>query len=213
MSNFKLKENADIKVSSGLNTQGKNILPIAGQIILFAGAGAPNGWAICDGTAGTPDLRGKFIVGAQSNTNLGASFGATNHTHTYNTNTVTVSGISESHSTVDMGVSAGGGGSHNHYANTTFGSGSGANNLLANSGNAGGPIQFVNKPHSHNGSGSANWNAASVGNHTHNGQALSENARSVAHNTSHSHAAGASGNAAGGGTIVPNIVLNYIMKL
>lgn len=37
-----------------------------GGIILWSGAAesVPRGWAICDGTRGTPDLRDKFVVGA-----------------------------------------------------------------------------------------------------------------------------------------------------
>ncbi len=29
---------------------------------------APQGWALCDGTNGTPDLRGRFVLGANSET-------------------------------------------------------------------------------------------------------------------------------------------------
>ena len=40
-------------------------LPI-GMIIIWAGtvASLPAGWAVCDGTGGTPDLRGRFVLGA-----------------------------------------------------------------------------------------------------------------------------------------------------
>jgi hypothetical protein len=34
-----------------------------GLIIAFTGSEIPDGWLICDGTAETPDLRGRFIVG------------------------------------------------------------------------------------------------------------------------------------------------------
>jgi len=40
----------------------------AGSIIMWSGsiASIPEGWALCDGTKGTPDLRDKFIIGAAS---------------------------------------------------------------------------------------------------------------------------------------------------
>lgn len=39
-----------------------------GIISMWAGATSsiPSGWALCDGTRGTPDLRGRFVVGADS---------------------------------------------------------------------------------------------------------------------------------------------------
>jgi microcystin-dependent protein len=35
----------------------------AGAIMMWSGTTAPAGWALCDGTSGTPDLRGRFVVG------------------------------------------------------------------------------------------------------------------------------------------------------
>lgn len=42
-----------------------NILP-KGVILLWSGSGAsiPTGWALCNGSNGTPDLRSKFVIGA-----------------------------------------------------------------------------------------------------------------------------------------------------
>lgn len=48
-----------------INEQYSGVVPI-GAIVMFSGAIAslPSGWAFCDGTNGTPDLRNKFIIGA-----------------------------------------------------------------------------------------------------------------------------------------------------
>ena len=35
-----------------------------GTIVAYNKAQAPAGWAICDGESGTPDLRGRFIIGS-----------------------------------------------------------------------------------------------------------------------------------------------------
>lgn len=213
MANLKLKENLDIK-STGISTSGQNSLPKTGDIIPFAGTTAPTGWAICDGTNGTPDLRGKFVVGYQNSGNIGTTIGNSTHTHTYSTNTFNQTGTSDSHDGVNTGVSYGGNGtSHGHSVSTTFGSGSGANNLLANSTNSGGPIAFVNRPHSHNGSGSVNFGAAGVGGHNHGGFGLRTSDRTLAHNTNHSVSNVPVGNAGAGSSLVPFIIMNYIMKI
>jgi microcystin-dependent protein len=49
----------------GLNALGNGPVP-AGGIIMWSGlvTAIPTGWALCDGTNGTPDLRDRFIVGA-----------------------------------------------------------------------------------------------------------------------------------------------------
>jgi hypothetical protein len=41
---------------------------IAGMIIMWSGtiANIPSGWALCDGTSGTPDLRNRMIIGANA---------------------------------------------------------------------------------------------------------------------------------------------------
>jgi len=48
----------------------------AGCILLWSGsvASIPSGWALCDGASGTPDLRDRFVVGADAGT-AGASGG------------------------------------------------------------------------------------------------------------------------------------------
>lgn len=53
----------------------------SGMITLFSGAitSIPNGWALCDGTNGTPDLRNRMIVGAGSTYAVGATGGEATH--------------------------------------------------------------------------------------------------------------------------------------
>lgn len=47
----------------------------AGMIMMFQGAVAPAGWAICNGSGGTPDLRNRFVIGVGTNA-LNATGGA-----------------------------------------------------------------------------------------------------------------------------------------
>ncbi len=55
----------DIVAGSSAKFKGYGTIPING-IIMWSGSVAtiPSGWALCDGTNGTPDLRERFIVGA-----------------------------------------------------------------------------------------------------------------------------------------------------
>jgi hypothetical protein len=39
----------------------------------------PSGWALCDGTNGTPDLRNKFVYGVSGGENPGATGGSITH--------------------------------------------------------------------------------------------------------------------------------------
>ena len=61
---------------------------MTGMIVLWSGSSAsiPSGWALCDGTNGTPDLRNRFIVGAGSSYAVGATGGATSASTDYQGN-------------------------------------------------------------------------------------------------------------------------------
>lgn len=58
------------------------LLPV-GMIVLWSGSIAtiPSGWALCDGTNGTPNLKNKFIVCAGDTYAVAATGGALTHTH------------------------------------------------------------------------------------------------------------------------------------
>jgi microcystin-dependent protein len=50
----------------------------SGVICMWSGASSeiPDGWALCNGSNGTPDLRNRFIVGAGSSYTVGATGGS-----------------------------------------------------------------------------------------------------------------------------------------
>jgi hypothetical protein len=69
---------------------------ISGMIIMWSGsiASIPSGWALCNGSNGTPDLRDRFVVGAGSSYAVAATGGSkdaivVSHTHTFSATTST----------------------------------------------------------------------------------------------------------------------------
>ncbi len=63
------------------------MIPIGG-IALWSGAilDIPDGWALCDGNNGTPDLRDTFVQGAGGALAPDATGGVTQHQHAFSTN-------------------------------------------------------------------------------------------------------------------------------
>ena len=65
-----------------------------GSIQMWSGLTIPYGWTLCDGSGGTPDLSGRFIIGINSTYSLNDTGGRSTvnltdvnngpHTHTYN---------------------------------------------------------------------------------------------------------------------------------
>jgi len=55
----------------------------AGVIVMWSGllADIPDGWALCDGTQGTPDLRDRFILSVGEAENPGGQGGSSSLTH------------------------------------------------------------------------------------------------------------------------------------
>ena len=58
----------------------------AGAIVGWSGpvGSIPDGWQLCDGTRGTPDLRGRFILGAGAESAVGETGGQASYTTSQN---------------------------------------------------------------------------------------------------------------------------------
>jgi hypothetical protein len=88
--------NTQIATTAFATAAAAAAFPVGG-IILWSGsvASIPSGWALCNGSNGTPDLRNRFVVGAGSTYAVNATGGSADaivvsHTHTAtSTSTVT----------------------------------------------------------------------------------------------------------------------------
>lgn len=81
------------------------VLP-AGMIVMRADNAVPAGWALCDGTNGTPDLTDSFIIGAGANV-VGSTGGSIDHNHAITVNNA-ATGVTANHG-FDPNVDGGGG--------------------------------------------------------------------------------------------------------
>lgn len=104
------------------------ILP-TGSIILWSGsiASIPSGWALCNGSNGTPDLRDRFVVGAGSTYAVAATGGSANaivvsHTHTFSGTTANAGSHSHTYTTPTTTSEERGDGANVVWAGTTSGS-------------------------------------------------------------------------------------------
>ena len=218
MANFKLKESAD-KVSSGTALAGVNIIPQAGFIMPFAGTTAPSGWALCDGTNGTPDLRGYFVIGATSSGNIGGVTGSNTHTHSYTFSNINISLTTNvadhSAAIVDNVMSAAGAPvshSHTYSAGVTTPNQSSGNFINWSNGNT---TTRSARVHRHSGTTNTMTTSAVVGSgHVHNRSSGTLTNGTITE-TSHGHnvTSNPSGTTNSGETIPGNIIMNYIMKL
>ncbi len=79
---FQATVTADAFVGNG--SQLTETIP-SGVIVMWSGtiANIPSGWALCNGSSGTPDLRERFIYGVSAGEDPGATGGSTQHNHSY----------------------------------------------------------------------------------------------------------------------------------
>ena len=75
---------------------GTALVPLGG-IIMWSGTTIPTGWALCNGSNGTPNLQDRFIVGAGSGYAVGATGGSANATLVSHNHTGTTGGVSADH--------------------------------------------------------------------------------------------------------------------
>jgi len=81
-----------VTVPPGKPNEGKGVVPVGG-ILAWTRGDVPDGWAVCDGENGTPDLRGLFVRGASGTDDVGTTGGQAlvtltadqipSHTHGY----------------------------------------------------------------------------------------------------------------------------------
>lgn len=94
-SDYVTEERMDEKIQEALGNQnGSEDGVPSGFIGMWSGAVVPNGWALCDGTNGTPDLRGRFVLGKSGIHAIGETGGSEEvtltvdqlpqHEHSYN---------------------------------------------------------------------------------------------------------------------------------
>jgi microcystin-dependent protein len=139
----------------------------AGGIIMWSGsiASIPSGWALCDGTGGTPNLTDRFVVGAGSSYAVGDTGGSDTTTlseanlpaHTHSFSATTSTGGAHQHTqiyyqqTSSIGQSAtgannAGAATANYLTTNTGSSGAHSHTVSGTTGSTGSGTGFTNLP-------------------------------------------------------------------
>ena len=176
---------------------------VTGMILMYTGSSAPSGWAICNGSNGTPDLRNRFIVAA------GSSYAVDN---TGGANTVTLSTANlPSHTHSFSGNVSNANLSHSHsWSGNTNNQGSHSHEITDRSSQDSGD-GFEGYQEGQGGSGSNNVNSSTNGGHTHS---VSGNTNSQLGNHNHSFSGTTGGTGSGNAheNRPPYYALMFIMK-
>ena len=133
---------------------------VTGMIMLWSGSIAtiPSGWALCNGSSGTPDLRDRFVVGAGNTYAVGATGGSANASvvsHTHTVGGVTVSTTTNLSGNVGLRAIASASGATGVFSSTSGGL------YYVNGGSYGTSDITMNANHNHTLSGSTDSTGSS----------------------------------------------------
>ena len=197
-----------------------------GIITLWSGSTTPTGWALCNGSNGTPDLRDRFVVGAGNSYSVGDTGGA-------NSVTLTEAQL-PSHSHGDGSLATNTTGSHYHsFSDTSSSAGShehsGSTNITGNHDHGYSAIGYAYNAgngivqRSDTGDDKRGWSTTDNGYHSHSLSINSNGSHThtVSGNTgttgNHSHTISGSTGSTGSDTAhenrPPYYALAYIMKI
>ena len=176
---------ADSLFVKGVEVGAAGNVPI-GAITLWMGTTAPSGWAICNGTNGTPDMRGLVPIGQNGSYALNSTGGSANaiavsHTHTASSNSTGA----HTHSTTAAGNHA-----HSYSSSTNSSTVSSASGGI-------GTTSVL--------SGNTTVNTNTTGNHSHTANS--------AGNHSHTITVNSGGSSGTGKNLPPYRAVNYIMRI
>jgi hypothetical protein len=94
----KLNQTVELKLREIKDAYSKAQLIPRGTIIAwYSSEDVPFGWAVCDGRQGTPDLRNRFLIGAENKSALGTRSGSESHDHNFSVDTTSGSPLHTSH--------------------------------------------------------------------------------------------------------------------